>query len=471
MASEENKELEKELQGDYVDAETKKGAAISTISGAVLGGAGGVAIGAQTGAALVIGGSIVSAPVAIPAVIGAITIGAIGTGIAHVVAKIKKIDALEKDGLKKSIDGAKQRLLAVMKKITHLTDEQKLKQQERQKLLNAISTTKQNMEKQEKLFQQQVKEHGYARNSKQSIVVMIGKTGHGKSTLGNRICGDTSKKGKEGPFAVSAKKNKAGTTEVISNITTAPFEKIGNERQLISHNPTDDDIQQDEAPDEIELEIIDLDDEKEKQQQERNLLIVDTPGWGDVDEKNQDNHKNLVVRYLKGCGGINSFIMVISNSDRIDGPTQQMLKEYETLFDVEFWKHLMIVVTGVDDEDELEEFKEEDHVTDIQKLLKDKFKHLKSLDLNVPVIPIGKKIYSKQICLIVHEVSKDKFTCNALMGPFELLKQKYDDLLIDLAAIDHKLATLQQGIAESGKEKADRKTEIDKLKSKLIVFN
>ncbi len=105
---------------------------------------------------------------------------------------------------------------------------------------------------------------------------------------------------------------------------------------------------------------------------------------------------------MKWCGGINSFIMVISNSDRIDGPTQQMLKEYETLFDVEFWKHLMIVVTGVDDEDDLEEFEEEDHVTDIQKLLKDKFKHLKSLDLNVPVIPIGKKIYSKQFCLIVH---------------------------------------------------------------------
>ena len=51
------------------------------------------------------------------------------------------------------------------------------------------------------------------------------------------------------------------------------------------------------------------------------------------------DHKNLVVRYLKGCGGINGFVMVISNRDRMDGSIQQMLTEYETLFGYEFWKH------------------------------------------------------------------------------------------------------------------------------------
>ena len=160
------------------------------------------------------------------------------------------------------------------------------------------------MKKQEVTFKQQVKEHGYKRDPSQIIMVMIGKTGHGKSTFCNRICGDTSRKGNEGPFGVCAKKNKAGTTKVISNITTAPFknnnnhdittcneygneiEEDGEEEEKKANNPTDE--AQDDAPDEIELDIIDLDDIKEGEENNPSLLIVDTPGWGDVEEDNRE---------------------------------------------------------------------------------------------------------------------------------------------------------------------------------------
>ena len=68
--------------------------------------------------------------------------------------------------------------------------------------------------------------------------------------------------------------------------------------------------------------------------------------------------------------------------------------EYETLFDVEFWNHLMIIVTGVDDEDDLEEFEEEEHVKDIQQILNDKFEHLKSLNRDIPVIYWKENIFT-----------------------------------------------------------------------------
>ena len=136
-------------------------------------------------------------------------------------------------------------------------------QQKRYTLGAEMKSIEENMKKQEDAFNKQVKEHGFHRNSKQMIIVMIGKTGHGQSTLGNRICGDTSERGDKGPFVVSGKKYKAETTKVTSNISTVPF-----------HNSSKNENEQSE---------------------EDNLLVVDTPGWGDVDEKNRE----LCYQYIR----------------------------------------------------------------------------------------------------------------------------------------------------------------------------
>ena len=117
----------------------------------------------------------------------------------------------------------------------------------KQKLLEVMKMTEEKMRKEEELLRQQVTKHGYTRDASQIVLVMFGKIGQGKSTLCNRICDDTSKKGNQGPFGVSSKKTEAGTTEVISHIKTT-----------------------------------DKGDEKES------ILIVDTPGWDDLEEKDRE---------------------------------------------------------------------------------------------------------------------------------------------------------------------------------------
>ena len=123
---------------------------------------------------------------------------------------------------------------------------------------------------------------------------------------------------------------------------------------------------------------------------------------------------------------MNGFVMVLSNTPRIEESVKQMLREYEILIGDVFWQYLFIVITEVDDEDDVEEFEDEGHIKDIQQILNDKFVHLRNINRNIPVVSIGKKTYSTQVSLIMKAIPKQKFICNALKSPHELLKAKYD---------------------------------------------
>ena len=180
------------------------------------------------------------------------------------------------------------------------------------------------------------------------------------------------------------------------------------------------------------------------------------------------DHKTMLVRYLKGCGGVNAFILVISNRDRIDISIQQMLKEYEALFGNGFWKHLIIVVTGVDNNDDLEEFDEECHVIDIQNILKKKFKNLNGA---LDVVPIGKKTYHKQLPLIMDKMPEEKFICDALKQPYEILKEKYDGIKRKVDSVDETLKILggidnenNQEIEKLGQELEETTNEMNRRK-------
>ena len=116
---------QEELKADYVENETVKGGRTGAILGGTIGASAGLAIGAEAGAAMAIGGGIVAAPVVVPAAIGAACVGAVGAGIAHVSAKNKRIDALERDGLKKSRDGAKNLRLVAKTRKKQLENKQK----------------------------------------------------------------------------------------------------------------------------------------------------------------------------------------------------------------------------------------------------------------------------------------------------------------------------------------------------------
>ena len=107
---------------------------------------------------------------------------------------------------------------------------------------------------------EEIKESGFAEDESQIVVVMIGKTGHCKSTLGNRICGDVSRRGNAGPFEIYGGKDKAGTDKI----------RTGNPL----FNPSDD--------------AEDLEESKEEKMENQHLGIVDTPGWGDVDKESRE---------------------------------------------------------------------------------------------------------------------------------------------------------------------------------------
>ena len=104
-----------------------------------------------------------------------------------------------------------------------------------------------------------------------------------------------------------------------------------------------------------------------------------------------------------------------------------MLREYESLFGVAFWSHFVIVVTWVEDEEDFIEFMKANHEKDIQNELTEKFDNVsENISENIHVIPFGKKIYAKQLPLILAKTPPNKFACDALISPCETLKKEYD---------------------------------------------
>ena len=119
--------LQEELEDDYVSKETSKWTLVGMGLGGVTGAGVGLAIGAESalGSALIVGGSVASAPIVVPAAIGAAVIGAGACAVSNVMAKNAKIGALEKQGLQKEIEGKKVRQLAATKDLKQLKAEQK----------------------------------------------------------------------------------------------------------------------------------------------------------------------------------------------------------------------------------------------------------------------------------------------------------------------------------------------------------
>ena len=93
-------------------------------------------------------------------------------------------------------------------------------------------------------------------------VVMLGKTGTGKSTYGNRMYGDTSEEGNRGPFSTSGSET-SETTEIKKVMV-----RVGSQK----------------------------------------LSLVDTPGIFDSNKKDRF-YANDLVEFLRGCGGVNAFLI------------------------------------------------------------------------------------------------------------------------------------------------------------------
>ncbi|KAF9314863.1 hypothetical protein BG000_010655 [Podila horticola] len=83
----------------------------------------------------------------------------------------------------------------------------------------------------------------------------------------------------------------------------------------------------------------------------RTVHIVDTPGMCDSTYKDVEN-VHLMVEFFKTLShGVSAFVLVFNiHNTRLDEYTKNMLRLFERLLGPQFWKHVVIVFTHVDED-------------------------------------------------------------------------------------------------------------------------
>eukprot|EP01084_Bolivina_argentea_P000665 1224_1 len=214
------------------------------------------------------------------------------------------------------------------------------------------------------------------------IIVLVGNTGDGKSTVGNRLCGDESQRADSGPFPTSNRLDSC--TLQLSKQRT----EIGSVK----------------------------------------ITVVDAPGWGDTGGRDR-THANNLCAYLYGCGGINHFVLVRNAANyRFDDHFRMMLQRYEHMFGKIFWKHLMVVLTRVEQGFAERQFNETGQDQEIRNRIYETFE-LEPEECAIPVIPIGFDNYTDAIQTIVGALSDDKFECDEIKSPLQQLKVKEAEIM------------------------------------------
>merc|ERR1719174_1009592 len=227
------------------------------------------------------------------------------------------------------------------------------------------------------------------------VLVLLGRTGTGKSVLTNRLAGDDSDRANEGPARTSRAGKSCTTAPEISTCT-----KIGG----------------------------------------KTLYTVDSGGFADTEDRDE-NHTNMLCKFLRGCGGINAFVLTVNCADpRITRETKEALKVYEECFGADFYKRVIIVGTHVDaDSPELDDWKDgtfgaKSLRTELVQALKlNENKQLSKSDRKgIPVVPIGVKNYTGAVTAI-HSLLKTKLrfkiTHPDLNSPLDKLEEKNQEIL------------------------------------------
>merc|ERR1719474_1891909 len=142
------------------------------------------------------------------------------------------------------------------------------------------------------------------RDESTKIIVTLGMTGSGKSTLCNRLKGDKSRGGNKGGIRTS------GGSKSCTQDNSKHHVQIGDHR----------------------------------------MTVIDTPGLGDSNGRARDRrHCNRLCAFMKGCGGINAFVLVRNGAIvRFDKHFQNMLTDYVRMFGDEFLGRLIVVATRIE---------------------------------------------------------------------------------------------------------------------------
>eukprot|EP01084_Bolivina_argentea_P024682 45950_1 len=265
-------------------------------------------------------------------------------------------------------------------------------------------------------------------------IVLLGQTGYGKSTFGNRLCGDQSKYGNETCFKTSTGVN--GCTEKTEKrIVKGLYSKY-------------------------------------------TLSIIDTAGFFDPGHNDQRYVEDL-VETLKGSNGVNAFL-VFGAEIRFDAGFQKILRNLTNIFGQEFWRHIIFVRTKVNglhkENNEVKKWKEE-----FRKNVVEKFNFIDNTYI-LPVFALDTwRDYKKQILEnFVKLIPKRRFSCEALKSPmqdelltdFKNIKEQEERELNVAADLEFIYEQLLQSINEINKYDANKSSDYsESVNSQWVQFN
>jgi len=155
------------------------------------------------------------------------------------------------------------------------------------------------------------------------------------------------------------------------------------------------------------------------------ITVIDTPGFNDSDGDDRD-HINKLCAYLKGCGGINAFVLVRNGTQvRFDMALQRMLTRYHDMFGESFLKRMVIVATHIEFRVAKKQFKQNNQKCITQDICK-----LFGLNENfeIPVIPIGfEGDHKKSLEALAAAIPADKEEFQHIKSPIDELRNKYKE--------------------------------------------
>jgi len=230
------------------------------------------------------------------------------------------------------------------------------------------------------------------------LIVMLGKTGSGKSTTCNRIMGDTSEFG-DGDGATYAKYFK--TSDDPQSCTQT------------NHKAT-----------------VTIDEHK--------ITVVDTPGFHDSNLGKDREHSIRLCRYIKGCGGVSAFVFV-HNEKRFDQSFQEMLNAYFVMFGRAFFERMVIVFTAYDGIDK----KKWDRKKGPKGLTGEICRHFE-LDFQITAIPIGLEDYTDAVAALVAAIPDDKVEIEEIKSPLDELQKQHAALMSEETELKQKILELQE---------------------------
>ena len=239
------------------------------------------------------------------------------------------------------------------------------------------------------------------------LVVMLGNTGDGKSTLCNRLNGDETMKCSE-PGALF--KVNGSARSVTKKVSSA----------LLTFGGDD-------------------------------ITVVDTPGMGDSQGKGYDRrHTNEVCQYLRGCGGINAFVLVTGSNPRGSDTKLKLLEGFYDMFNMSFFDRLIIVMTNVESF-KAEQFTENDVAEGTREWITEKFPGLK-LPM-IPVIPIGfdsnPEFYKESLRQLIAAIPGNRIEIDQIKSPLDVLMVKQRGLLKKVREVGGDLQAANNDVQKS----------------------